>query len=263
MPLIDSHAHLEMSAFALDREEVLSRARDAGVEFILAIGNAGPEAGSMEQALELCQRHRWLATTAGLHPHDARLASESWWRRILDLCRQPAVWAIGEIGLDYHYDHSPRDVQRAVFRDSLILARELDRPVIVHSREAEEDTLAILARHWAPPHPGGIMHCFSGNAAMANRCLELGFFISFAGPVTYPKAEELRHAVRAVPAGRLLAETDCPYLAPQAWRGKRNEPAYVLAVVEKLAELKEITPAQMAAATVSNFKNLFAKGFSR
>jgi len=257
--IIDSHAHLEMTDFDDDREAVLERARQAGVVFILSVGNARPEQGSMEHALELCRRYSGLATTAGIHPHDARIASDRWYRQIMDLAGEPEVVAIGEIGLDYHYDFSPRDRQRDVFRDQLILARELGRPIIVHSREAAADTLALLAAHWSPPHPGGIMHCFSGDAAMAQSCLELGLHISFAGNITFRNAGDLRTAAAAVPAGRLLAETDAPYLAPVPHRGRRNEPAHVMHVVAALAELHDMTADEMARHTTRNFKKLFGE----
>ena len=259
--LIDSHAHLEMDAFDADRDEVLTRARDAGVEFILTIGNAHPESGSHEKALALCHRHPDLATTAGIHPHEARIASDPWYGRIADLAADPKVWAIGEIGLDYYYDHSPRDIQRAVFRDLLWLARRLELPVIIHSRDADADLLDLLEQHWAPPNAGGILHCFSGGPELARRGLALGFHISFAGPITFKKADDLRAVAAAIPPERLLAETDCPYLAPVPHRGRRNEPAYVAEVVAALARLHRRTPAEMAAVTAANFKNLFRKRF--
>jgi TatD DNase family protein len=255
--IIDSHAHLEMPAFDPDRDAVLERARQAGVRFILSIGNAQPEEGSMERSLDLCRRHPGLATTVGIHPHDARIASDRWYRQILDLSGEPEVVAIGEIGLDYHYDLSPRDRQREVFRHQLIMARELDRPIIVHSREAETDTLDLLTELWAPPHPGGIMHCFSGDALMARCCLDLGLCISFAGNITFKNAADLRQAAAAVPVERLLAETDAPYLAPVPHRGRRNEPAHVRLVVEALAELHDRPADEMARQTTRNFKKLF------
>ncbi|MBN2431054.1 MAG: TatD family hydrolase [Acidobacteria bacterium] len=257
--IIDSHAHLEMPAFDDDREAVLERARRAGVIFILSIGNAQPEEGSMERALQLCRHHSGLATTAGIHPHDARIASDRWYRQIMDLAGEPEVVAIGEIGLDYHYDFSPRDRQRDVFRDQLILARELGLPIIVHSREAEADTLALLAEYWSPPHPGGIMHCFSGDVDMAQRCLALGLHISFAGNLTFRNAGTLRTAAAAVPPDRLLAETDAPYLAPVPHRGRRNEPAHVALVIEALAETHGLPAPEMARHTTHNFKKLLGE----
>jgi len=261
--LVDSHAHLEMDAFDADRDAVLERARAAGVGFILAIGNAHPEDGSMDRALELCRRHPGLATTAGIHPHDARIASDAWYARLAERLREPEVWAVGEIGLDYYYDHSPRDVQRGVFRDLLAVARETDHPVIVHARDADADLLEILERHWVPPNPGGIMHCFAGDPAMAARCLALGFHISFAGPITFPKGDNVRTAAAAVPADRLLVETDAPYLAPAPLRGRRNEPAHVRHVAAVLARVHGIEEAEMARRTTENFWRLFSRFRSR
>jgi TatD DNase family protein len=257
--LVDSHAHLEMEAFDADRDAVLTRARDAGVGFILAIGNAHPESGSMDKALALCRRHADLATTAGIHPHDARIASDAWHGRLAELLREPEVWAVGEIGLDYYYDHSPRDTQRGVFRDLLAVAREADRPVIIHARDADADLLEILGRHWAPPNPGGIMHCFAGDPAMAARCLALGFHISFAGTLTFPKAENVRAAAAAVPPDRLLVETDAPYLAPVPVRGRRNEPAHVRHVAAALARVHGLDEAELARRTTANFWHLFGR----
>lgn len=255
--LVDSHAHLEMDAFDADRDAVLERARAAGVGFILAIGNAHPEGGSMDRALELCRRHPGLATTAGIHPHDARIASDAWYARLAERLREPEVWAVGEIGLDYYYDHSPRDAQRGVFRDLLVMAREADRPVIIHARDATADLLDILERHWTPPNPGGIMHCFAGDPAMAARCLALGFHVSFAGPITFPKGDNVRTAAAAVPVDRLLVETDAPYLAPVPRRGKPNRPAYVQFTVEFLATLRDEDPDDIAKLTSDNAGRIF------
>lgn len=257
LTLVDSHAHLEMAAFDPDREDVLTRAAAAGVEFILTIGNAQPEEGSMEKALLLCARHPGLATTVGIHPHDARIAAPVWYRLLLTLAENPRVWAMGEIGLDFFYDHSPRDIQREVLMDQLRLARELWLPVIIHCRDAGDELLAVLESLWAPPNPGGIMHCFAGDASLAGRCLDLGFYISFAGNITFPKAESIRQAALAVPLDRLLIETDCPYLAPVPRRGRRNEPALVRHVAEALAGLRGVPPAAMARLTTDNFKKLF------
>lgn len=257
--LVDSHAHLEMDVFDADRDAVLERAHAAGVDFILTIGNAHPESGSLDRALELCRRHPGLATTAGIHPHDARIASDAWYARLAARLREPEVWAVGEIGLDYYYDHSPRDVQRGVFRDLLVMAREANRPVIIHARDATADLLDILERHWAPPNPGGIMHCFAGDPAMAARCLALGFHISFAGPITFPKGDNVRTAAAAVPADRLLVETDAPYLAPVPVRGRRNEPANVRHVAAALARVHALEETELARRTTANFWRLFGR----
>lgn len=260
--IIDSHAHLEMDPFDEDRNTVLERAREAGVEFILSVGNAHLEQDSMERALTLCHDTDGLATSVGIHPHDARIASDAWYGKILNLATQPDVWAIGEIGLDYHYDFSPRDSQRAVFRDQLIMARELSLPVIIHSREADADTMELLSTHWAAPNPGGIMHCFAGDITMARQAMALGFYISFAGNITFPKAPNLRETAAEVPSHRLLAETDSPYLAPVPRRGRRNEPAMVRFVVQTLADLHGVSLETMAQQTTGNFKKLFGKHFN-
>lgn len=259
--VVDSHAHLDGHTFDQDREEAILRAREAGVGFILAVGNAEPELDSMEKALEICRTHDGMATSVGIHPHDARIAGEEWSRRIRNLASDPLVWAVGEIGLDYHYDLSPRETQRKVFREHLSLARELGLPVIVHSREADEDTLAILGELWAPPHPGGIMHCFAGDLLMARKCLDLGFHLSFSGVVTFPRAEDMREVAASIPPGRILAETDSPYLAPVPHRGKRNEPARVVEVIATLARVRGEEYAETAALTTANFKKLFGSHF--
>jgi TatD DNase family protein len=195
---------------------------------------------------------------AGVHPHDARLFDDAAAERLRKLLAgSPRVVAWGEIGLDYHYDHSPRDVQREVFRRQLRLAREVALPVIIHSREADEDTVEILAREWAGAARGGVMHCFGGGLWMAERALELGFYISFAGNVTFKKAEPLREVARIVPPDRLLVETDCPYLAPVPHRGRRNEPAFVADTARFLAELRGTTPEELGRATSDNFSRLF------
>ena len=257
--VIDSHAHLEGGVFDQDREAVLARARDAGVGWILSVGNAHPEDRSMEKALDLCDRHPGLSTSVGIHPHDAHIASPEWFRRMEEMARSPHVWAVGEIGLDYHYDKSPRDVQRHVFTEMLQFAAGLGLPVIVHSRDAEEDTCDILERHWAPPNRGGIMHCFAGGPAMAERCLALGFHLSFAGNITFPNAQPLRDVLPLVPEDRLLVETDCPYLSPVPFRGKRNEPARAALVAEAAARLRGVDPRALARAMRENFKNVFSR----
>ncbi|MBP7866535.1 MAG: TatD family hydrolase [Acidobacteria bacterium] len=259
--IVDTHAHLEMPAFDADREAVIDRARDAGVIRILSVGNARPEERSMEKSLDLCSRFPGLSTSVGIHPHDASLASEAWYRRFEDYAASPHVWALGEIGLDYHYDLSPRDVQCRVFAEQLDLARALDLPVIVHSREAAEDTCRLLEAHWAPPNPGGILHCFAGDGAMARRCMALGFHVSFAGNITFPRAQGLRDALAEVPDDRLLLETDSPYLSPVPHRGKRNEPARVAEVFREAARLRGCGYTEVAGRVMHNFKNVFSKWF--
>ena len=251
---IDSHAHIDGSEFDADREAVIKRARDAGVSTILNVGTGDPHSGALERAVELAEHHDGIYTAVGTHPHDAKLYDDKAEEKIKALIKQSSrVVAWGEIGLDFHYDHSPRDVQREVFRRQLRAARELSLPVIVHTREAEEDTVEILRSEWAGWELPGVMHCFSGSARLAEQCVELGFMISFSGIVTFKKAAELRAVARDLPIERLLIETDCPYLAPVPYRGKRNEPAYVVEVARCLAELRGMSLEEMARATTANF----------
>ncbi|MFQ5776386.1 MAG: TatD family hydrolase [Terriglobia bacterium] len=258
MPFIDSHAHLADERFDADRAAVLERARRAGVERILTIGN-GTARADFEKTLALVEQHKFLWAALGVHPHDARHADEDLLACVEVLAGGPRVLAWGEIGLDYHYDHSPRAVQQQAFRWQLQRARALRLAVIIHCREAWDDCLRILSEEWAASGLGGILHCFSGTAEVARRALEWGFLISFAGNVTFPRAENLREAAQAVPLDRLVLETDSPYLAPQAVRGKRNEPARVLEVAETLGRLHGLTREAMGARTSENFLRLFPR----
>jgi len=257
--VIDSHCHLADDTFAKDLDEVVARAKAAGVERALVILEAGNDAEAA-QATRLESLWSEVRFAVGAHPHQAHQFSadvsavERTVRR--QLSDTPGARAIGEIGLDYHYDFSPRDVQHAVFRSQVRLARELDLPVVIHTREADEDTIAIL-REEGGGHVRGVLHCFTGTAALAEAGLDLGFFISLAGIITFPKAGELRETARGVPVDRLLTETDSPFLAPTPYRGKRNEPAYVGRVVDTLAELHQMDAAAMGAQTTANFHSLF------
>ena len=251
--LIDSHCHLDDQAFDADRAEVLERARQAGVGMALAIGSGdGPP--DLEAAIRLADAIPWVYATAGVHPHESRKADAASYEKLRRLCGHPKVLAVGEIGLDYHYDHSPREVQRPVFITQMEIAREARKPIVIHTREAWEDTLLLLRQHW---QGAGIMHCFGGNYEQAAEAVELGFHISFSGILTFPKAEGLRQAAARLPLDRLLVETDCPYLAPVPHRGKRNEPAFVAEVVRTLARVRGLTEEEAAAATARNFLNLF------
>jgi len=256
---IDSHCHLADETFATDLDDVVARAKGAGVQRVLVILEGG-NAKEIDQAARL--EALWPDTrfAVGVHPHQAHAFSDDPPRAVAVVREQlrstPAARAVGEIGLDYHYDFSPRDVQQAVFRGQLRLARELDRPVVVHTREADEDTIAIL-REEGGGQVRGVLHCFTGNDALAAAGLDLGFYISLAGIITFPRAGDLRETVRRVPVDRLLTETDSPFLAPVPFRGKRNEPAYVARVVETLADLHGIAPPEMAARTAANFHTLF------
>ena len=257
--MIDSHCHLADETFAADLDDVVRRARDAGLERALVILEAGNETEAA-QAHRLEQLWPEARVSIGVHPHQAHQFAADPHRAATAVRRQlattTAVRAIGEIGLDYHYDFSPRDVQHAVFRAQLRLARELDRPVVIHTREADDDTVAIL-REEGDGKIRGVLHCFTGTPALADAALDLGFYISLAGIITFPKAEELRLTARRVPLDRVLVETDSPFLAPVPYRGKRNEPAYVTRVVSTLAEMHGRDAADLAHQTATNFHTLF------
>jgi TatD DNase family protein len=255
MRLVDSHCHLDDERFDSDRDDVIQRALDAGVHCIMTIGTGdGPP--DLEVAVRLADKYEVVVATAGIHPHYASKADDAALAHVRDLLRHPKVVALGEIGLDYHYDNSPRDVQRSVFTEQLGIAREAGKPVVVHTREAWEDTLTIIGTDWASSGLRGIMHSFTGGPAEARRCLELDFFISFAGIVTFPKAADIHASARFVPLDRMLIETDAPYLAPVPHRGKRNEPAFVGATAARIAALRGIDTATVAETTSANFERL-------
>jgi TatD DNase family protein len=254
LDLVDSHAHVDMPEFGSDREEMLARAQAAGVRNILAIGG-GPDA--LASALPFAERYDWIYAAAGIHPHEARLATPAHYEELANLAKHPKFLAWGEIGLDYHYDHSPREVQQRVFIEQLELARAARRPVIIHCREAWPDCLALLDEHWRSAGLGGVFHCFTGTPEDARRGNEMGFMISFAGNVTYPKAQGLRDVAGGVPLEFLLLETDAPFLAPQPFRGRRNEPAFVAEVARTLAPVRNLPTHELAAATAANFRRFF------
>src|ERR1700686_4677362 len=256
MDLIDSHAHIDVSDFDGDRDAMLERARSAGVGTLLAIGN-GPEVEKLGAALPFAEQHDWIYAAMGIHPHEARHATEAHYAELDRLSRNPRVIAWGEIGLDYHYDHSPREEQACVFRHQLGQARAASKPVIIHCREAWADCLNILEEDWRSSGLGGIFHCFTGTLDEARRGMEMGFLISFAGNVTYPKAQNLRDVAREIPLDRLLVETDSPFLAPLPYRGKRNEPAYVAEVARSIANVRNLAAEGVARATAENFRKLF------
>ena len=257
--MIDSHCHLADETFAQDLDDVVRRARDAGLERAMVILEAG-NAKEAAQALRLDALWPELRFSIGVHPHQAHQYAADPDRAAAVVREQwtatPSARAVGEIGLDYHDDFSPRDVQQAVFRAQLRLARELDQPVVIHTREADDDTVAML-REEGGGELRGVLHCFTGGAALADSGLDLGFYISLAGIITFPKAEELRQTVRRVPLDRLLTETDSPFLAPVPYRGKRNEPAHVARVVDALAALHGKPAADLARQTAANFHTLF------
>jgi TatD DNase family protein len=256
MDLIDSHAHLEFPQFDEDRDAVLQRARDVGVNALLAIGSAsGP--GKSAVAIPFAEQHDWIYASIGIHPHEAKLAQEEHFAELERLAAHPRVIAWGEIGLDYYYDHSPKDVQHAVFRRQLAQARAVKLPIIIHCRDAWSDCLQVLEEDWRASGLGGILHCFTSTLEDARRGLDMGFLVSFAGNMTYPKAQNLRDVARELPLDRLLIETDSPFLAPQGRRGKRNEPAFVAEVARTLASVRNLAPEEAAAATAANFRRFF------
>ncbi|MEP7366292.1 MAG: TatD family hydrolase [Acidobacteriota bacterium] len=262
MGLVDSHCHLDGPRFAEDREAVIDRALQAGVERMLSIGSGdGPP--DLETAIRIADQYAPVWATVGVHPHDAEKATGATMQELEALLRHPKVVGLGEIGLDYHYENSPREVQKAVFRDQLAIARQAGVPVIIHTREAWDDTFAILEECWVWPGTGvetvlpGIMHCFSGGVAEAERSMAMGFRISIAGVVTFPKSDELRAAAKTVPDDRLLVETDSPYLAPVPYRGKRNEPSYVVETAKRVAAERGVTYEELCRVTTANFDRLF------
>jgi TatD DNase family protein len=274
MTFIDSHCHIDGPEYDADRLDVIARARDAGVTTMLNVGTGDPHGGAFERTVDLAEKHEGIYAAVGVHPHDARLFDEAAEQKLLDIVRQSRrVIAWGEIGLDYHYDHSPREVQTEVFRRQLRLARAVQLPVVIHSREADDETIAILSEESGtgvpPVNPAqdapaatklsarGVMHCFGGRLAMARAAIDLGFFVSFAGNVTFKKAEALREVARQLPLDRVMIETDCPYLTPVPFRGKRNEPARVLETARCLAELHAQELAEIGRITSENFEKLF------
>src|SRR5512138_2703172 len=256
MGLIDSHAHLDFDDYAGDLDGVIARARAAGLERIVCVG-LWRSPGTFGNALELAARDpSFFAATVGVHPHECARVPEEDWARHEALARDPRVVAVGETGLDFHYDHSPRPVQEDSFRRSLRIARDAGKPVVVHVREADEVCARVLREEGVPP-AGGVIHCFTGDAAAARAYLELGLYVSVAGVVTFKTAEPIREAVRIVPKNRLLVETDCPFLAPIPYRGKRNEPAYVVETARKVAELWGVSEEEVGRVTTANVKRLF------
>lgn len=256
--LVDSHAHIDGSEYDADREEVIQRARDAGVLAILNVGTGDPQSGALERAVELSERHEFVHAAIGTHPHDAKLYDDDAEERIRNLIKKSSrVIAWGEIGLDFHYDNSPRSVQREVFRRQLRAARDCNLPVIIHTREADDATIEILRAECQEPFKAGIMHCFGGSLRLAETAMELGFLISFSGNITFKKAEEIRTVAAQIPLDRLLVETDCPYLTPAPFRGRRNEPARVVEVARALADIHGLDFQEIGAITTANFATLF------
>jgi TatD DNase family protein len=261
----DSHCHPETKRFDSDREDVFARAKAAGVTTILAIGNGdGPGTGTFDCAIKLAEQYDGVYATVGIHPHEAALAKQADFDELIALAKHPKIVGWGEIGLDYYYDHSPRDVQQQVFLQQLELAKAAKLPIIIHCRPSDnsdiawEDLLRLLEENWRPTGLGGVMHCFTGKVEQARASLDLGFVISFAGNITYPKAQNIRDAASMVPLDRMFIETDSPYLAPVPHRGKRNEPAFVTEVARQVGELRGIAREEIARQTTENFYRFFA-----
>src|SRR5271170_177333 len=259
---VDSHAHLDGKQFDSDREQVIARAHAAGVQAIVAIGNGdGPE--DVDSGIRLAEKYDFIYATLGIHPHEAGLANEAAYQNMERLAKHPKVIAWGEIGLDYYYVHSPRDVQKEVFLRQMELAAAAKLPIVIHCRPSEasdngwEDCLALMRERWARNGLGGILHCFTGNWPQAKSALDMGFMISFAGNVTFPKAQQIRDAALEVPLERMLIETDSPFLTPVPHRGKRNEPAFVKETARKLGELRTMTPEELGQQTSRNFYSFF------
>jgi len=254
--LIDSHCHIDMPQFDADRDEVVARARAAGLAEMLVVGEVG-EGEALARSLRVAESYG-LPVTAGLHPHQARLADERTWDEIRGLAREGRIVAIGEIGLDFHYDYSPRDTQREVFRRQVRLARDVGLPLVIHTREADDETATLLEGEGAS-ETCGVIHCFTGGHELARRALALGFYISFSGIMAFPRAEVIQQVAREVPQDRLLVETDAPFLAPPPHRGKRNEPGFVVEVARKLAALRETSVEQVGLLARRNYARLFAR----
>ncbi|TLY39934.1 MAG: TatD family deoxyribonuclease [Nitrospirae bacterium] len=251
--LIDTHVHLDNTRFDGDRDAMIARAREAGVEHFVTIGC---DLTTSRAAVELADRYPFIYATVGVHPHEAKQIGDSWYDDLRRLAQHKKVVAYGEIGLDYHYNHSPPKLQRERFREQITLARELRLPIVVHTREAQDDTIAILKEENAAD-VGGVFHCFSGDARLAKNALDLGFLLSFSGVITFQNATMLRDIVKTVPMDRILVETDSPYLTPAPHRGKRNEPAHVRLVAEKIAAIQGMTADQIAELTSQNARRVF------
>jgi TatD DNase family protein len=251
---IDSHVHIDDSKFDADRVEVIERARAAGIDTMLEICGTDVGKGSLDLGIKLAGDYPFVYAAIGVHPHEASLYDDALEQKLLELSGHKKVIGWGEIGLDYYYDHSPRDQQRKAFRRQLELGRNRGLPVIIHTRDAEDDTIEILRE---TESEAGVIHCFTGTQKLADAAIGMGFYISFSGVLTFKTAGELREVARATPLEKILIETDCPYLAPVPHRGKRNEPSFVVQTAAKLAEIKGMSIDEIARITSANFKRLF------
>ncbi|MBA3694784.1 MAG: TatD family hydrolase, partial [Acidobacteria bacterium] len=257
---IDSHCHIDGEAFDADRDVVIKRAREAGVKMMLVVGTGdATDFENFSRVVRLAEKHENIFASVGVHPHDAKTFDAESERRLIELAKSSEkVIAWGEIGLDFYYDHSPPEVQKEIFRRQIKIANELNLPIIIHSRDADDETVEILTEECAHENfRGGIMHCFGGNPQMAESLMNIGFLISFAGNVTFKKADNLRDSARVVPLNKLLIETDSPYLAPIPFRGKRNEPMFVVETAKFLADFYNVDLKVLAKATTQNFRQLF------
>jgi TatD DNase family protein len=251
--LIDSHAHLEMPDFRRDLEEVIQRARASGVEYIFTVGT---EKKDWKRALEIAHTHSSVYAILGVHPHNAKEINDQTYPTLKELCRNEKVKAYGEIGLDFFRNLSPRDIQLKRFREQIGLARELKLPIVVHDREAHQQTLDVLKSEKAEKC-GGIVHCFSGDDEMAKACIDMGFYISVPGSITYKNAERFQEIVKKIPLESLLVETDAPFLTPVPFRGKRNEPSFVRYTAQKVADIKKISFEKVAEVTIENAMRIY------
>ena len=251
--LIDTHTHLDDARYNDDRDAMIARAQEAGVSTFITIGC---DLATSRSAVDLAARLPFVYASVGVHPHEVKHIADDWYDALRRLAQHDKVVAYGEIGLDYHYNHSPPTLQRERFREQVCLARELKLPIVIHTREAQEDTIAILKEERAA-EVGGVFHCFSGDAWLAKDALDLGFFLSFSGVITFQNAAMLRDIVKTVPLDRMLIETDCPYLTPAPRRGTRNEPAYVRFVADKIAELKAVSVEEVGIMTTRNAQRVF------
>lgn len=251
--LIDSHVHLDDKRFDKDRHELIQSLKDNGVELVI---NIGADLRSSINSVRLAEKYENIYATVGVHPHSAKDVDTETIKKLKELTKEKKVVAIGEIGLDFYYDNSPRELQRKWFKEQLKLAKEVDLPVVIHSRDAAQETFDIL-KEAQDGKLEGVMHCYSGSLEMAKEYIKLGFYISIAGPVTFKNARVVREVAKGIPLDKLLIETDCPYLTPAPHRGKRNQPKNVRYVAEKIAEIKNIPVEKLAKETKKNTKNLF------
>ncbi|WP_453992562.1 TatD family hydrolase [Bacillus nitroreducens] len=251
--LIDTHAHLNAIQYQDDLEEVIERAQSEGVTTIVVVGF---DRETITRAIELAEQYEFIYATVGWHPVDAIDMTDEDLKWIEELCSHPKVVALGEMGLDYYWDKSPKDIQKEVFRKQIALAKKVKLPIIIHNREATSDILEILQEENAS-EVGGVMHCFTGSIEVAKQCMDMNFYISFGGPVTFKNAKKPKEVAAEIPLDRLLIETDCPYLTPHPFRGKRNEPSYVKYIAEQIAELKGVSFEEIAQKTSDNAKRFF------